>query len=62
MKQIRFKVEVIADYANIGMSELLAAEDLVREINEQLQDLNLEWQPQLTSPTDVQVEEIDEEG
>jgi len=61
MKQIRFKVEVIADYANVGMSEQLAAEDLVAEINERLQDLNLEWQPQLTSPTDVQVEEIDEE-
>jgi len=61
MKQIRFKVEVIADYANVGMSEQWAAEDLVTEINERLQDLNLEWQPQLTLPTDVQIEEIDEE-
>jgi len=61
MKQIRFKVEVIADYRNVGMSDQLAAEDLVAEINERLQELDLEWQPQLTSPTDVRIEGIDEE-
>jgi len=60
MKQIRFKVEVIADYRNVGMSDQLA-EDLVAEINERLQELNLEWQPQLTLPTDVRIEGIDEE-